>query len=57
MCVGADGLVATSGSTPAVAKVPIYKNWKFWVAVGGAVVVGGGASYAIVRSRRATTHY
>jgi len=57
MCVGVDGLVTGPGSTPAAApKVPFYKNWKFWAAVGGVAVVGGGASYAIVRSRRAT-HY
>jgi hypothetical protein len=51
MCVGANGLVSVGP-----VKVPLYKNWKFWAVLGGAVAAGG-ASYAIVRSRRAHAHY
>ncbi len=35
----------------AMAKRPWYKNWKIWAGVGVGVVVVGGVTYAVVRSR------
>jgi hypothetical protein len=37
----------------ATGRLPFYKNWKFWAAVGGVAALGGGSYFLIRRKRSA----